>query len=62
MVATAGAGNGGQSRGSARADNNQPKSGGNCSRKAAEMAAAVSVAAIMVTVAMLATTRQPLQR
>jgi hypothetical protein len=34
-AATAGAGNGGRSRGSARADNNQPKSGSNSSRNGA---------------------------
>jgi hypothetical protein len=65
-AASARAGNGDQSRGSAMADNNQPKSGSNSSRNDAdggtETAAAMAVAATMATVAMAVTTRQPWQR
>jgi hypothetical protein len=61
----AGADNGGRSRGSARADNNQPKAVAIAAETvlvAAEMAAAVAVAAAMATVAMVATKQQPWQR
>jgi len=64
-VASARAGNGGQSRGSTRADNNQQKSGSNGSRNGSfdgGDGSNVAVAAAMVTAAMVATTRQPWQR
>ncbi len=59
------AGNGGRSRGSERADNNQPKAVAIAAESvlvAAETAAAVAVAAAMATKAMAATTWQPWQR
>ena len=62
-AATAGAGNSDESRGSMRAENQKVVAiATETVLMAAEMAAAMAVAVAMVTVAMVATTRQPWQR
>jgi hypothetical protein len=63
MAATTGAGNGGESRGSMRAENQKAVTiAAETVLVTAEMVAAVAAAAAMATVAMVATTRQPWQR
>ena len=64
-AASARAGNSGQSRGSARGDNNQPKGVAIAAETVlvkAEMAAAVAVASAMATATMAVKTRQPWQQ
>jgi len=62
-VATAGTGNGGESKGSMRAEIQKAVAiAAETVLVVDEMAAAVAVAATMVMVAMVATTRQPWQR